>query len=69
MISDKDIKTFLKTDVVIPQSVGLLILGRYIEEHKNIKIKINPPDNLIDMQLYGAMLNKALDYYTLKLGE
>lgn len=47
----------------IPSETGLYLIQEYIWELKQVRIKANPPDNMMSLQLYDIMISKIFEYY------
>jgi hypothetical protein len=47
----------------IPQETGVYLIQEYIYELKQVRIEINPPDNMLSLQFYNIMLNKIFEHY------
>lgn len=51
----------------IRQEVGLSLIRSYILEKKGVDVgQINPPRNVIEMQMYSIAVDRAHDYFLVK---
>lgn len=65
MITDEEVKRILKKET-LETSDMLQVIQRYIHDKKGKEVYINPPDNVLRIQMMWNAYLECLGWYTLE---